>query len=105
MGSNRDLRDLDNSIPYGGYEYVEMVFNANANGDTEIPYDTLTPGDPEQVDWQVVGVKFASAPAAAPVVYRDESATRRPWRTNYIVLRSNVASLRATLLLSTRRHP
>lgn len=102
--SNRDLRDLENSLPYGGYEYIEMVFNATADVDTEVPYATLSPERPDDVDFQVVGVSFSSAPAAAPVVYKDTSATRRPWQRGYIVLRANVASLRATLLLTTRRH-
>lgn len=102
--NNRDVRDLDESLPYGQYEYVDVVFNATANANTEVRH-TLKPPTPELVDYTVVGYKFTSAPGTVPVIYRDNSATRRPWGRGYIVLRSNVSSLNATLLLTVRRSP
>jgi hypothetical protein len=89
------------TVPFAQYEYVDVTFNATANADTDIRH-ALRPLTHEGIDFQVVGVNFASAPAAAPVVYRDTAAARRPWGSGYIVLRANVSSLSATLLLTVR---
>jgi hypothetical protein len=88
-------------VPFAQYEYVDVTFNAVADADTDIRH-SLRPLTPEGIDFQVVGINFASAPAAAPVIYRDTAAARRPWGTGYIVLRANVAALSATLLLTVR---
>lgn len=98
----RVARQLDQRSPFGMFEYVDVVFNATANNDTMIRH-ALAPSDPEGVDWQVVRIELPSAPGTVPVVYRDGSASRRPWGDGYIVLRSTVASLKATLLLTTRQ--
>lgn len=89
------------ALPYAQYEYVSVTFNATANADTDIRHN-LQPPTAEDIDWQVVGLEFSSAPATIPIVYRDASATRRPWGDNFLVLRSNVSSLTATLLLTVR---
>ena len=93
---------LERGVPAGQFQYVSVTFNSTANANTEIPH-TLAVGDPEEVDYAVVDYRFTSAPATVPVVYRDVSTTRRAWGKNYIVLRSNVAALSATLLLTVRR--
>ncbi|HYE17350.1 MAG TPA: hypothetical protein VEA69_02840 [Tepidisphaeraceae bacterium] len=88
-------------IPYAQYEYVDVVFNAVADTDTDIKH-SLSPPTPEDIDYQVVNWEYDAAPTAAPVVYRDSSATRRPWGAGYIVLRCNEDAVRATLLLTVR---
>jgi hypothetical protein len=99
---SREVRDLERGSPFSQYQYVEVTFNSTANANTEVAH-TLKPESYEDVDFQVVGIEQASAPATVPVIYKDSSSTRRPWGNGYIVLRANVASLRATLLLTTRR--
>ncbi len=93
--------DIKRARAFTQYQYVDVVFNATANADTDIVH-TLKPPTVDSLDWEVVGVNFAAAPAAAPVIYRDTSATRRPWGNGYLVLRSNVASLSVTLRLTVR---
>jgi hypothetical protein len=93
---------LGTRLPFVQYQYVDVTFNAVADVNTEIQHK-LTPATPEDIDFIVVRVNFAAAPAAAPVVYRDSSATRRPWGQGYIVLRANVAALSCTLLLTVRQ--
>lgn len=88
--------------PFDQFEYVDVTFNAVANTDTDIIH-TLEPPTPDDLDFQVVQWRFASAPAAAPVVYIDTSASRKQWSTGYLVLRCNVAAANATLLLTVRR--
>lgn len=87
------------------YQYVNVTFNATANADTDIPYSLLKPPSYEEIDWIVVGISFPSAPAVVPVIYRDSGANRRPWGAGFIVLRSNVGGLTATLLLTVRALP
>lgn len=77
---------------------MDVVFNATANVDTDIPH-ALDPSDPESVRWVVVRVQLSAAPATPPVVYVDTSATRRPWQVGQIYLRCTLASVTARLLL------
>ena len=83
------------------YQYVDVTFNAVADANTDIAH-ALKPPDAESVDWEIVGLKLAAAPGTIPVIYSDSSASRRPWGAGYIILRSNVASLQATLRLTVR---
>lgn len=92
-------QELNKSSPHASFEYVTVVFNSVASNDTDIEHGLNT----KEVDFQVIGLSFVVAPATIPVIYRDISGTARGWGTNYIVLRSNVGSLHATLLLTTRR--
>jgi hypothetical protein len=92
---------LRSQLPVAQFEYVDVTFNATANANTDIRH-SLSPTNPDEVDYVVVGWRFASAPATTPVIYRDTSATRRAAGTGYIVLRCNVASATATLLLTVR---
>lgn len=89
------------ATPFAQYEYVSVTFNTTANADTDIRH-SLKPPTAEDIDWQVMGLEFSTAPATVPVIYRDASATRRPWGSNFLVLRSNVSGLTATLLLTVR---
>lgn len=92
---------LRRSSPYAQFQYLTVTFNSTANANTDIRH-TLQPPTPEDVDFQVVGFEFTSAPATVPVVYRDSGATRRVWGEEYIVLRCNVASAVVRLLLTVR---
>ena|SRR5687767_15617880 len=103
--TEKDVRRLEQMInqrsSVGQWEYVEVVFNSVANNDTIITHK-LRPVDHEDVDFEVMGWEFASAPATAPVAYRDIGAARKAWGAGYIVLRCNVASARVTLRLTVR---
>ena len=96
------LDEFNRSVPSIGFEHVDVVFPATANLDLNIP-TILRPVDPEDILYKIVDVEFFTAPAAAPVVYRDSTSTRRPWTAGHIILRSNVASLKCTLELTLRR--
>lgn len=89
-------------IPLAQYQYVDVTFNSVADTDTDISH-TLKVTDPEEVDWEVVRWSFSSAPGGGVIVYKDSSATRRPWGVGYITLRCNIDSAQATLRLSARR--
>lgn len=93
---------LTKSTPVQQWQYVSVTFNANANGDTDIPH-RLKVTDPYAVDFQVLNLKLTAAPGTVPVVYRNMAGTARPWQNNFLVLRSNVASLQCDLLLTVRR--
>lgn len=86
---------FDQRVPYSRFEYVNVTFNASANVDTDIPH-SLSPSDPEIVRWEVVSLGHT---AAAGVIYKDTSATRKAWQTTHIYLRSTVASVTARLRL------
>lgn len=102
LGALKTQASLGSRLPFTQYQYLDVTFNSTANANTEIQH-RLNPTTPEDIDFQVVRVNFASAPAAAPVVYRDSSATRRPWGQGYIVLKANISSLSVTLLLTVRQ--
>lgn len=84
-------RELLRSTPFVNFEYVTVTFGS-ANTDADIRH-TLRPASPEDVRYIVV-----SADRAADL-YHDQSGTRKPWGDGYIILRSNIAGLVATLLL------
>lgn len=89
---------LRKSSPQIEFEHVTTTFPATANQD-HVVATVLRPENPENISWRVVDIEFLSAPAAAPVIYRDSSTTRRLWQPGSIVLRCNVASVKCTLEL------
>lgn len=82
----------DYDQPFSQWEEVDVTFPAVANTDLVIPH-TLTPPTPDHVNYVPIRKDRALD------VYHDTSATRRPWQSTYIVLRSTVASARVRLLL------
>lgn len=83
----------DRTQPWAQWEIVNVTFNATANVDTQIDH-TLTPPTPEHVNYIVLRSNGAQS------IYHDATGTRRPWGAGYLILRSNVASAKATLLLT-----
>lgn len=94
-------QEVSKSTPFTKFQYLDVTFNSVANTDTDIAHDLNT----DEVDWQVVGLKFVIAPGTTPCIYRNIAGSARPWGRNYLILRSNVASVQATLLLTARREP
>jgi len=90
---------ISKSVPTAQYEYVDVTFNATANGDTEIRHSMTGIRDPEQVRAIPVEWRFPSLPLDAVFIYKDTSATRKLWGAGYIILRCNVASAQARLML------
>lgn len=88
MVSNPDLTQ-----PWGQWEIVDVTFNSSANVDTAVPH-SLSP----QVDEQIYYTPLRKAQAAD--VYHNIAGTRKPWGAGFILLRSNVASAKVTLLLT-----
>ena len=82
-------------VPVRDYRYVEVTFTS-ANTDQDVVH-TLTPVNPENINYLVVRKDRACD------IYHDQSGTRRVWGTNYIVLKSSVASATVTLLLTIPR--
>lgn len=93
---------LRKATPQIEFEHVEVTFPATANQDLIIP-TILRPANPEHIHFRVVDMKFVSAPATTPCIYRDDATTRRTWQPGSIVLRCNVASVRCTLELFVKR--
>lgn len=94
-------QELSKSVPYTRFEFVPVTFNSVANTDTDIVHNLGT----DEVDYQVIGFAFVIAPGTTPCIYRNIAGSARPWGPNYIILRSNVANVQATLLLTARRSP
>jgi hypothetical protein len=92
----RENGELITGSPYAQYERVEVTFPSTANIDTVVRH-SLLPQSPTDVEYHIVGKDRAGE------VYHDYSATRKPWSQGYIVLRSSVASMKATLLLTVPR--
>lgn len=82
----------------GQFQYVDVQFPSGAYQDLVVPH-TLRVADPEQIRWLPVALDFPTFPVTAPVIYRDTGVNRRAWTSTYLILRSNVASLRGRLLL------
>lgn len=94
--------DIRSVSPFSSTELVEVTFNATANTDTVIRH-ALNPTDPNGVKWSAYNIELMAAPGTVPIIYQDSSTTHRPWKIDYIILRSNVASLKATILLGVPR--
>lgn len=94
--------DIRGASPYSSTQLVDVVFNATANADTVIRH-TLLPPNPNRVMWGVVNLELMTTPSTVPVIYRDSSTNHRDWGADYIILRSNVAALKVTLLLGVPR--
>ena len=90
-------RDIEEAAPAARFEEVIVIFGS-ANTDFDILHN-LHPASPENIRYQVVNADRATS------IYHDQSSTRKPWGTGYIILRSSAASARVTLLLSVPRRP
>jgi len=77
------------------HQVVHATFPASANTDLDIRH-TLTPSDPEWVDYQVLKADRACC------LYHDTSRTRKAWTKGVVYLRCNVASAVVDVLLSVR---
>lgn len=99
MGANLQRPDgiLITGSPWAQYERVTVTFPATPNTDLVIRYHQLTPIDPTVVEY------YTLKKSAAGNIYNDYSASRKPWKPGFIILRSDVASLQATLLLTAPR--
>lgn len=83
------------ATPAAAYEFIDVVFGT-ANTDHDIVHG-LRPADPEDVEYVVLRADRATS------LYHDQSGTRRPWGTGYIILRSSAASAVVRLLLMVKR--
>lgn len=88
--------EMRKSTPHLTFQYLTVTFPATANIDYPIAH-TLTPLNPESIDYEVVGKDRACD------VYNDQSGTRLAWKAGYIILRCNTVSAVVTLRLSVRR--
>lgn len=84
----------DLMVPFAEWQEVDVVFPASANVDVPVLH-TLAPSDPEAIYYIVL------RKSAAGHAYHDTSVTRKAWQPGYILLRSDVANVKMTLLLFT----
>lgn len=96
----QEIQARDIGLPFGQYEFVDVTFNSTANGDTEIKH-SLVGSDPEAIRAVAIEWQFTTTPVESPYIWRNIASTRRPWGTGYIILKCNLASARARLLLFT----
>lgn len=90
-------RSLDLTDLFAEWTEVTVTFPSTANTDIGIKHD-LTPPDPNNVYY------FPVRKSAAAEVYHDASGTRKAWQPGTVFLRSNVASVKMTLILYVPRH-
>jgi hypothetical protein len=88
--------DLLLGSPFAQYERVEVTFPSSANTDVVVKH-SLQPTSPEDIEYTVLKLDRAGR------VYNDQSATRKSWKQGYIYLRCDVASVKATVLLTAPR--
>lgn len=91
MPTESELLRITRSVPQSGFRRTTVTF-PEAFVDVPVPHD-LGPSDPESIEYYVVRTNGPG------IVHDDQSATRTPWRTNCIYLRSDVPNLVADLLL------
>jgi hypothetical protein len=89
---------LRRGTAFGQYQFVDVTFSSTSHGDTVIRHDLIL-SDPEAVRVIPVEWGFASTPVDPPYVYRNTASTRRAWGRNHIILKCNLASAQARLLL------
>lgn len=92
-----DNLDLLKGSPFSQYQRVTVTFPSTPNTDLVVNHKLSNVANPESIEYHPTKL------SAAGIVYNDQSASRKPWTTSYIVLRSNVASLQATLVLAAPR--
>lgn len=92
MAHNIDFTTLKEHAPYAQYQIVDVTFG-EAYADKEIRH-SLQPPTPEHIDYTIL------RQAQAATVFHDMSGSRKAWREGVILLRSNVANARVTLLLT-----
>lgn len=88
--------DLLKGSPFAQFTRVDVTFPSTPNTDLVIPHSLIVV-DPDTIEY------FPTHFSAAGAVYNDQSATRTPWASNYIILRSSVASLKVRLVLIVPR--
>ena len=86
---------LGKAIPIARFQLLAVTFPTTPNLDLDIKHD-LCPLNPEDVDYEVLR---STAPTT---IYHDQSGTRKPWGTGYVILRSTRAEVIVTLRLSLR---
>lgn len=86
------IRNNDLAQPFAMWEEVEVNFPSTPNTDVVVP-TTLQPTNPNTINY------LPLRKSAAADVYHDVSITRKAWQPTYILLRSNVASVKMRLLL------
>lgn len=91
-----DDNQLLRGSPFASYQRLTVTFGATPGLDTVVRHSLKT-ADPESVEYIIVGLDRAGS------VYHDQTATRKPWGADFLVLRASVASLKAELLLTVPR--
>jgi hypothetical protein len=90
----KPARNSDLKQPLAQWEEVDVTFSSTANADTLVEHH-LEPANPDAVYYIPVRKDRVAQ------VYHDTSVTRKSWQNGFILLRSDVASARMTLLLFT----
>lgn len=86
----------DRTIAFADWLEVEVTFPSTVNTDLVVPHD-LGADDPNTILYLPLRSDRACD------VFHDTSATRKPWTSTYILLRSNVANAKVRLLLYVGR--
>jgi hypothetical protein len=92
MRSSKFVERHATRVPFSAFEFVDVEFGL-ANTDVLIEH-SLPTDRPEDVRWETIAIDKAG------VVYRDGTATRRPWKDGYLLLRCSAADATVRLRLS-----
>ncbi len=92
------LREVDllPRLPFATTQFVDVAFPSTADVDLVIRHRLQT-SRPDDVRYLVIQQEAAGS------IYRDTSPDRRAWGSDYIILRTDTAGLKARLLLFTER--
>lgn len=89
------FRQFEAATPATNFQYVEVTFGS-ANTDLDIRH-SLRAVAPDDIQYQVMRTDRATS------IYNDESATRKVWTSDYVILRSSVANAAVRILLTAKR--
>lgn len=90
--NNNIVANADKTQPFAQWQEVDVTFPAIADTDVVVEH-SLAPPTVDHINYR------PQRKDRAADVYHDTSATRKQWQTGYILLRSNVANAKMTLLL------
>jgi hypothetical protein len=89
------FRQFQQSSPFTNYQYVEVTFGA-ADTDLDLRHG-LRVALPDDIDYTLMRSDRSTN------IYHDQSASRKVWGSNYVILRSSAANANCRILLTSKR--
>lgn len=90
------FRQFESSSPFTNFQFVDVTFGS-ANTDLDIRHG-LRVASPDDLNYILVKSDRAT------IIYNDQSASRKVWGDNYVILRSSAANANCRILLTSKRN-